>query len=955
MKKTIQGGLLCFACLFVFVFSNAASAASDPDEDDAGIKQIIEVQKKYVTLRFLADPRSKDLLNVLLKDLSPQLKRNFRANITGAFKKILLENFQTKINEVCDDTAKLACKDILLFNRILSSAEKTPFPLDLGFSPVLKKLSDFVSFQMAQRAGLQTMEGLPAMADRICVILTRLEDESVKDPYNAVKQMYATTPLTEIPIWWYDDAQYDDVGYETHGSQLGSISPRGKKNWTVLVFLNADNNLESSGLKDLNEMEMVGPDKNFNMVVEIDRMKSGEGNDITDANWTGARRYEVVKETTKKIGSRMVMNLGERDMGSRKELADFLSWGVENYPAKHFLVVVWNHGSGWQGISFDDESGKNLSTQDIVWGMSQAIPALEKVNPDHPKFDIIDFDACLMGMIEIAYEMRNVVDFMVASEETEPGQGIPYRDAMRVLKKNPEITPCSLAKAMVSTYVKSYAFGGSQTSKRNLGDSVTNSAYDLSKIAPLKDSVDRLATSLLANYETYTRLLVDAYSQFAKLRRYDDSYVDLLDFSVRLATIKELPEDTRTICLEIIKTLGYPKLEDHLSQPIIIKQKTPGYVIWGYNGWKMPSKEIWPPKTEVYHSRFAKSPLKGPTDQGEYVCEIGPFTLVVDPGQKKMEYVTEINYKILLEDGKIGSEFTARTGKEMTYVDEFPSTSPLIAEGHTMGMGNSYGISIYYPYYLDFQTSYKTLKFAKETEWDEFLSKVPRYKANADILLTGGMIEDPSTLLPFLDALDSLKVPVDVLWDPKVFGYKFGEIFTNYKNGLVITDSIAADSFGKVIPSVTDLKLYLDLGGNLMIAAQSVEQSNSNMPMLEEYFKFKYIDDDRDLPKLKFQDRQGKSLELTLNGEDSAKSAADVTIMECEPPAVPFVTTEDGRGASIFIAGDSSSGNKYRALLLGFRFEAVDCAANRTALLDKTLEMLLPELKTSIAPPEPAQ
>lgn len=939
--------------LFPAVRASAAFPTPSLGDVDKIIQQIVEVQLERITLVYLSDQRSKDLLSTLLKSFPKNLKKNFRANITGAYRKVLLGNFDAKLFELNLDVTKLVGQSPELTELLLQTAEATPFPLDLAFSSGLKKLGEMASFQMAQRA---SDAGNPAAANlctRIQNRLKTLESEGSKDQYEVVKAIYASKKLSEIPIWWYDDAQYD-VGYVTHGENPPAPTQKGRKNWTVLIFLNADNDLETSGMKDLNEMECIGSDENMNIVVQIDRQKGSRGDTVEDGNWIGTRRYEVTKDRTKKIASKLVMNLDERDMGNRKELAEFLQWGVETYPADHFVAVVWNHGAGWKGISLDDQSGKMLNIPDVLWAFQQAVPSLQKVNPKHPRFDILDFDACLMGMIEIAYELRNVTDFLLASEQTEPGQGMPYQGTLRPIKEDPSVTPRQLAKLMTSAYVKSYAAGGSQTTRRFGGAPVTKSAYDLSRISPLVELVNKLGASLSANHSAYTRLLVDEFGQFAKVRRYsDESFVDLVDFSMKLAQLADLPEETRGICKEILTLIGYPKLDDRLSQPVVIKRRTPGAVVWGYNGWKTPPKEMRPSSTEIYHSRFARTPLAGPDDKGDYSCVIGPFTVVLDPVAKRREYVKEINFKIQYQDGKTSPDMTERRGREYTLVTQFPPTSPLIAEGHTQGMGNSFGMSIYYPYCLEFQSSYKMLQFAKETSWASFISRVPQYQAGSKLLVTGGLVEDIPSLRPLLKVFKQLGVRPDILWDPKVFGYRFPEILAGYKDGLVITDSVSVNSFGRTAPSSDDLIGYLEAGGRLFIAAQSIEQQNSNTRLLEEFFKFKYVEDDRELPRLTFADKEGKIREFGLNGEDSVPSANDVTVMECAAPAEPFVKTADGRGAGISVTGAN-----YRGVYLGFRFEAIDGEENRSKLIEKVFDFLVPGLiphaaSTSTSTPTP--
>jgi len=212
------------------------------------------------------------------------------------------------------------------------------------------------------------------------------------------------------------------------------------------------------------------------------------------------------------------------------------------------------------------------------------------------------------------------------------------------------------------------------------------------------------------------------------------------------------------------------------------------------------------------------------------------------------------------------------------------------------------------------------------------------------------MVEDATSLGAMLDACDKLRLTVDVLWDPKVFAYRYNDVFAQYKTGLVIADGLSTSSFGDTAPSADNLAWHLANGGSLILAAQGAEQNNVNIRFLEDYFRFSYVTDDRELPTLKFAGPRAGAGTFSFNGNDSAQSAKDVTIMEGAKPAEPFLVTEDGRAGALAIKGTSGTGNPYRAVFLGFRFEAVDGADNRTLLLQRAVESAAPALLPSALP-----
>ena len=227
--------------------------------------------------------------------------------------------------------------------------------------------------------------------------------------------------------------------------------PKAPAKWTVMVYVNAKNNLETYGLKDVNEMEMVGSTPDLNIVAELGRINGYAAN---DGDWKGSLRYLVRKDAdVNKINSPVVMEIPKSDMGKWENLVEFVKWAQANYPAQRYALVVWNHGSGWnkaaeaagKGISYDDETGSHITTQQL----KQALAATGKI-------EILSMDACLMQMMEVAYEARTGADYIVASEETEPGDGYTYNTWLAPLAAKPAMTQAELSKVMVDSYTDHY-------------------------------------------------------------------------------------------------------------------------------------------------------------------------------------------------------------------------------------------------------------------------------------------------------------------------------------------------------------------------------------------------------------------------------------------------------------------------------------------------------------------
>ncbi len=231
-----------------------------------------------------------------------------------------------------------------------------------------------------------------------------------------------------------------------------------RKKWTIMVFINGKNDLEIAGLFNVNQMEAVGSDENINIVVELGRMKGQQGDTELDGNWTGSRRLFIKKDDDgEKITSPIVMETQNVDMGDYKRVADFVKWSKENFPAKRYMLVLWDHGTGWldpqmekmpevgKGISFDSETGNYIRTRQIAEILKEA-----------GKVDILAFDACLMQMIEVAYESRDYADVIIGSEEVEPAYGYPYDIFLKVLEKYPTLNATEFSKVIVMAHKKFY-------------------------------------------------------------------------------------------------------------------------------------------------------------------------------------------------------------------------------------------------------------------------------------------------------------------------------------------------------------------------------------------------------------------------------------------------------------------------------------------------------------------
>ncbi len=306
-------------------------------------------------------------------------------------------------------------------------------------------------------------------------------------------------------------------------------------NWTVLVYMVADNNLEPYAIQDLNEMESALPAAGVSVVVEVDR---SAGYDTSNGDWTGARRYLMRPDgDTATITSTLLSDLGELDMGDPQTLADFLSWGFDTYPASHYLVVLWDHGFGWSG-GFGNDFGDNdhLSISEL----SQALQAAD-THLGRP-IDILAFDACLMQEVEVAYELAWLADFLVAAQDLEPAAGWPYDAMLRPLHDDPSIAPETFASELVLAYMGAYGLAGEAVMSATRLSAVRTTLADALNVLALQ--LAQLAENPnTASSTSAQRAIMDARD--ASPPMFNRDLVDLGEFTRHLAEDGRLPDAAR--------------------------------------------------------------------------------------------------------------------------------------------------------------------------------------------------------------------------------------------------------------------------------------------------------------------------------------------------------------------------------------------------------------------------
>ena len=252
--------------------------------------------------------------------------------------------------------------------------------------------------------------------------------------------------------------------------------------WTVLVYVIGDTDLEPFAVQDLIEMATVGSGTNLNIVALVDRHPEFSDEDVLNMpNWEDTKLISVQQGELVEVAGGTEQNLGSADT-----FATFIEQGITTFPADHYAVVLWDHGAGWPGMGPDETDGLDvLDLAEIDEGLTRGLAAAGV-----DKVDLLGFDACLMATYEVAGIAAKHADYMLASEELEPGHGWNY-EGLSVLH-HPGATPIDLGTSLVKWYAE-------QAEEQGTEQDITLSLLDLSQMPALQAALGDLAAPIIAD------------------------------------------------------------------------------------------------------------------------------------------------------------------------------------------------------------------------------------------------------------------------------------------------------------------------------------------------------------------------------------------------------------------------------------------------------------------------
>lgn len=337
----------------------------------------------------------------------------------------------------------------------------------------------------------------------------------------------------------YTEQDYDNEGREfldgatqlsmTSG-ELGinrrtreSTSPMGDSGWTILVYL-CGTDLESNyAAASMDIEEALFGEYSDDVRIVYQTGGTSEWNEYYGILSSSCQRY-----VTNNGELELLDEFELCDMGDPDTLANFVSWGVETYPAEHMGLVFWNHGGGSiSGVCFDEmNDSDSLSLREIDSALNSVYDSMTD------KFEFIGFDACLMSTLETANIIAPYARYMFASEETEPGGGWNYTDIMNFLAENPEADGAQLGEMQCGSYYQHCIDNGDS-------DGATFAITDLSRLDDLLVSFNKTAQQMY-EYENMAEISRAIYGadNFGGNNR-NEGYTNMVDLAGMLNAVAD--------------------------------------------------------------------------------------------------------------------------------------------------------------------------------------------------------------------------------------------------------------------------------------------------------------------------------------------------------------------------------------------------------------------------------
>jgi hypothetical protein len=307
-------------------------------------------------------------------------------------------------------------------------------------------------------------------------------------------------------------ARNSALGTGDLSNQASAQAPSGaaQKPWTVMIYAAGDNNLDRYIHQDISSLELAAHNTCLNLVLLWD------GSPVNDSAY-----YRLKFDPSMGVWAAYTQGVdkwdqGEINMGDPANLTGFVQWARANYPASHYALVIRDHGDGLGGMQEDDRSHDYLTIPEL----DQALDTI--TGGGASPLELVFMDACLMGMIEDAYQFRSQIGVYVASEDVTWSSMRSNSHHDYFYSTGPTTTAAQMGERIVEGYAH-------WMETRLPGYRYTMSAVDMAELDGLVTAVNNLAASLDAGMATYGAQI--RTSRQATIGYWRPDYIDLYDFA----------------------------------------------------------------------------------------------------------------------------------------------------------------------------------------------------------------------------------------------------------------------------------------------------------------------------------------------------------------------------------------------------------------------------------------
>ncbi|MCA9796211.1 MAG: membrane protein insertion efficiency factor YidD, partial [Candidatus Eremiobacteraeota bacterium] len=336
------------------------------------------------------------------------------------------------------------------------------------------------------------------------------------------------------------------------------------KDYTVLVYADGRDGLAPSTLRALNELEAVGSSERVNLVAQVTSQASLRDRHLAQLGAMPTRTYYLQHDESEHVTSPVVREQ------SQASLEDFVRWGVEKFPAKHYVLIIKQHGMGFSASGKAPMSARQMNAQ------------LERALGDK-KLDVIAMDSCQMMQTEVGYQLRGRAEVLTGSPESIWAREYPYRTLAGSIERLAQLPAESQTGARLGQII-------TRIHEKEVPQGI-QTAVDLGAMQKFGGSLQELVDTIVDHKVSPERV----YTQLMRSQSLDPGHMDSISYNFRdlgsflkgLHQDEQLPDQVRAKAAEARQNLQHTTLAHYISDKWKSVKTSTGptaYLPWAHPG-----------------------------------------------------------------------------------------------------------------------------------------------------------------------------------------------------------------------------------------------------------------------------------------------------------------------------------------------------------------------------------